>query len=73
MVFTLVENRVANPLLPLRLVLDRNRGASFVAVMLLGASTVATWLFLTYYFEQNLGYSAVKTGLAFLPLRPPLW
>ncbi|HXA31012.1 MAG TPA: MFS transporter [Acidimicrobiales bacterium] len=67
-IFTLIESKVANPLLPLRVVLDRNRGASFLAVMLLGASTVATWLFLTYYFEQNLGYSAIKTGLAFLPL-----
>jgi EmrB/QacA subfamily drug resistance transporter len=67
-IFTFVESRVASPLLPLRVVLDRSRGVSFLSVTLLGASTVATWLFLTYYFEQNLGYSAVKTGLAFLPL-----
>ncbi len=65
-IFTLAERRAANPLLPLRVVLDRQRGASFLAIVLLGLSTIATFLFLTYYFQRYLGYSAVKTGLAFL-------
>ncbi len=66
-VFTLIESRTANPLLPLRVVLDRNRGGSFLSMLLLGIGLFATFLFLTYYFQQILGYSAIKTGFAFLP------
>jgi EmrB/QacA subfamily drug resistance transporter len=66
-VFALIEWRTPNPLLPLRVVKDRNRGGSFVSMLLLGIGLFATFLFLTYYFQQVLGYSAVKTGFAFLP------
>jgi EmrB/QacA subfamily drug resistance transporter len=66
-VFTLIEWRTANPLLPLRVVADRNRSGSFLSMLLLGIGLFATFLFLTYYFQQILGYSAVKTGFAFLP------
>ncbi|MGH9109189.1 MAG: MFS transporter [Acidimicrobiales bacterium] len=65
--FVLVELRSANPLLPLRIVLDRNRGGSFLASLLVGCALLGTFLFLTYYFQATLGYSAVKTGFAFLP------
>ena len=66
-VFVLIEWRTRNPLLPLRVVADRNRGGSFLAMLLLGIGLFATFLFLTYYFQQILGYSAIKTGFAFLP------
>ena len=66
-VFVLIEWRTRNPLLPLRVVADRNRGGSFLATLLLGIGLFATFLFLTYYFQQILGYSAIKTGFAFLP------
>ena len=66
-VFALIEWRTPNPLLPLRVVADRNRGGSFLSTLLLGIGLFATFLFLTYYFQQVLGYSAVKTGFAFLP------
>jgi EmrB/QacA subfamily drug resistance transporter len=66
-VFALIERRTANPLLPLRVVADRNRGGSYLSMLLLGIGLFATFLFLTYYFQQILGYSAVKTGFAFLP------
>jgi EmrB/QacA subfamily drug resistance transporter len=66
-VFVLIEWRSRNPLLPLRVVADRNRGGSFLATLLLGIGLFATFLFLTYYFQQILGYSAIKTGFAFLP------
>jgi EmrB/QacA subfamily drug resistance transporter len=66
-VFTLIESRTPNPLLPLRVVLDRNRGGSFLSMLLLGIGLFATFLFLTYYFQEILGYSAIKTGFAFLP------
>jgi EmrB/QacA subfamily drug resistance transporter len=66
--FAWLQTRVAHPLLPLRVVLDRDRGGSYLAVAIAGAGMFGVFLFLTYYLQQNLGYSPVKTGLAFLPL-----
>lgn len=65
--FSLIERRSANPLLPLRVLADRNRGGSFLSSLLVGISLFAMFLFLTYYFQQILGYSAIKAGFAFLP------
>ena len=65
--FVLIERNSRNPLLPLRVVLDRNRGGSFIAALLVGIAMFATFLFLTYYFQGTLGYSALRTGFAFLP------
>jgi len=65
--FVLIERSSRHPLLPLRVVLDRNRGGSFIAALLVGIAMFATFLFLTYYFQGSLGYSAVRTGFAFLP------
>jgi EmrB/QacA subfamily drug resistance transporter len=62
------QTRAANPLLPLRVLLDRNSGASFIAVLICGAGMFGVFLFLTYYMQESLGYSPVKTGLAFMPM-----
>ncbi|MFD1275673.1 MFS transporter [Streptomyces kaempferi] len=62
------QSKAAYPLLPLRVLLDRNRGASFAALFVSGAGMFGVFLFLTYYLQQNLGYSAMKTGFAFLPM-----
>ncbi|MEE1764489.1 MFS transporter [Streptomyces sp. SP18BB07] len=66
--FTVWQTRSPHPLLPLRVLLDRNRGASFVSVLIIGAGMFGVFLFLTYYLQQNLGYTPVETGLAFLPM-----
>jgi EmrB/QacA subfamily drug resistance transporter len=66
--FVALERRVASPLLPLRVVNDRNRGAAFLAVSIAGVAMFATFLFLTYYLQQGLGFSPIESGLAFLPL-----
>jgi EmrB/QacA subfamily drug resistance transporter len=65
--FVLWERRARNPMLPLRVVLDRNRGGSYLVFLLVGAGLFAMFLFLTYYFQLNLGYSPLKAGFAFLP------
>ena len=65
--FVLIEQRVAHPLLPLRIILERNRGGSFLASLLVGTAMLGTFLSLTYYFQGTLHYSAMKSGLAFLP------
>jgi MFS family permease len=62
-----LQRRVAHPLLPLRVVLDRNRGGAFIALATNSAGLMAVFLFLTYYLQQNLGLSPAETGLAFLP------
>jgi EmrB/QacA subfamily drug resistance transporter len=66
--FVIVEGRVAHPLLPLRIVLDRFRGGAYLAIGLSATGMFAIFLFLTYYVQLILGYSPVKTGLAFLPM-----
>jgi EmrB/QacA subfamily drug resistance transporter len=66
--FTLVEARVADPLLPLRLLRDRNRAGVYLSVSAAVAGMLGLFLFLTYYLQVVLGYSPVRTGLAFLPL-----
>jgi EmrB/QacA subfamily drug resistance transporter len=66
--FVLVELRAENPLLPMRIVLNRNRGTAYTVAMMISAGLFGTFLFLTYYFQQTLGYSALKSGFAFLPL-----
>nr|WP_310591943.1 MFS transporter [Streptomyces canus] len=67
-VFVRLEAGVAHPLLPLRLVLDRTRGGSFLVVFVIGMGMFSIFLFLTYYLEAGIGYSPIKTGLAFLPM-----
>jgi EmrB/QacA subfamily drug resistance transporter len=66
--FVLVERRSAHPLLPLHIVLDRNRGGAYLSVLISGAGVFAVFLFLTFYLQNNRGYSPVTTGLAFLPM-----
>ncbi len=65
--FVVVEMRSQRPLLPLRVVLDRNRGGSYLTSLLAGLALFGMFLFLTYYLQGTLQYSALKTGFAFLP------
>ncbi|MFF0516475.1 MFS transporter [Streptomyces sp. NPDC004250] len=67
-VFAWWQTRAAHPLLPLRVLLDRNRGASFAALLVASAGMFGVFLFLTYYLQLSLGFSAIQTGLAFLPM-----
>ena len=67
-VFAAWQARAASPLLPPRVVLDRNRGAAYLAVPIAGAGVFGIFLFLTYYLQQTLGYSPVVSGAAFLPM-----
>src|SRR5215469_16329803 len=67
-VFAWWQSRAASPLLPPRVVLDRNRGAAYLAVLITGAGMFGIFLFLIYYLQQTLGYSPVVSGLAFLPM-----
>ncbi|UGQ10870.1 MFS transporter [Yinghuangia sp. ASG 101] len=61
-VFVLIQQRSAHALLPLRIVLDRNRGGSLLAMLLIGAAFIGSTLFMIYYMRLVLGYGAVKAG-----------
>jgi MFS family permease len=62
-----IELGSPHPLFPMRVVIDRNRGGSFLASLLVGCAMLGTFLFLTYFFQGTLHYSVVRTGFAFLP------
>ena len=66
--FVAIQRRVAHPLLPLRIVVDRDRGGAYLAVCLSGIAIFGIFLFLTYYLQETLGFSPVGTGVAFLPM-----
>jgi EmrB/QacA subfamily drug resistance transporter len=70
--FALWMGRAANPLLPPRVVLDRNRAGAYVALFFASLCLFATFLFLTYYLQRTLNFSPVRTGLAFLPISASL-
>jgi hypothetical protein len=66
--FAVWQGRAEHPLLPPRVVLDRNRGGAYLAILIVGAGMFGIFLFLTYYMQESLGYSPVVSGLAFLPM-----
>ena len=66
--FVLWQRRAAHPLLPLSVVLDRNRGAAYLSILIAGASMFGVFLFLTYYLQTTLKFTPINTGLAFLPM-----
>ncbi|CAN5376176.1 MFS transporter [soil metagenome] len=65
--FVIIEMNTAEPLLPPRVFMERNRAAAFLVSLLLGLALFGMFLFLVYYMQGTLKYSAVKSGLAFLP------
>jgi EmrB/QacA subfamily drug resistance transporter len=65
--FVVVEFKVRNPLLPMRLVLDRNRGGAYLTSTLVGAGLIGAFFFLSLYFQEVLGYTPVAAGFASLP------
>ncbi len=67
-IFGYFETRAAFPLLPPRVVLNRTRGGSMLAMLFASIGIFGVFLFLTYYMQGTLGFSPVKTGLAFLPM-----
>ncbi|MBA2639401.1 MAG: MFS transporter [Nocardioidaceae bacterium] len=65
--FFLIEARSRHALLPLRIVTDRTRAVSFMVMLIVGAAIFAMFLFLSLFIQQVMGYSPLKSGVAFLP------
>ncbi|WP_046732111.1 MFS transporter [Streptomyces humi] len=62
------QTKARHPLLPLGILMDRNRAASLLTVLISAGGMFGVFLFLTYYLQLNLGFSPTKTGVAFLPM-----
>ena len=62
------QRRTRHPLLPLRLVTNRTRGGSLIALFVTTVGIFGLSLFLSFYMENTLRYSPLKTGVLFLPL-----
>jgi hypothetical protein len=67
-VFAAWQTRAASPLLPPRIVLDRNRGGAYASMLIASSGMFGVFLFLTYYLQQTLSYTPVVTGFAILPI-----
>ncbi len=66
--FVWIESRVAQPLLPLRVILDRVRGGAFLIQMIAGVVMIGATLYLTLHLQIVLGFPPLQAGLASLPL-----
>ncbi|MFF3754683.1 MFS transporter [Streptomyces sp. NPDC002018] len=66
-VFGVVQATVAHPLLPPRVLADRNRAGAFLAIVISTFAMLGMFLFMTFQFQDVMGYSSLKAGLAFLP------
>lgn len=66
--FVLRQRTATHAVLPLDVVLDRDRGASFLSILVAGSGMFGVFLFLTYYLQSTLGYTPMRTGVAFLPM-----
>jgi EmrB/QacA subfamily drug resistance transporter len=66
--FLVIERRDKDPLVPLRIFANRSLSAANATLLLLAAALFAMFFFLTLYLQQVLGFSALKTGVAYLPL-----
>ncbi|PYI66756.1 MFS transporter [Arthrobacter livingstonensis] len=66
--FVLWQRRAVHPILPLHIVLDRNRGAAYISVLISGIGMFGIFLFVTYYVQASLHYSPIQAGIGFLPM-----
>ena len=65
--FVLIERSVRHPLLPFRILLSRTRATAFVVMMLVPAAMFSMFFFLSQFVQNVMGFSPLKTGVAFLP------
>ncbi len=65
--FIIIETKVKNPMMPLRVITERNRGGSYLGSLVVGAGLFSMFYFLGVYLQEVLQFSALKAGFAFLP------
>jgi EmrB/QacA subfamily drug resistance transporter len=65
--FVLIEMRTSRPLLPMRILRDRNRAGAYLIILCVATGLFALFFFLTLFIQDVLGYSAIRSGVAYLP------
>ncbi len=65
--FVLIERRSARPLLPMRVLADRNRSGAYLIMLCVSTGLFGLFFFLTLFIQNVLGYSAIRTGITYLP------
>jgi len=68
--FVVIESRSADPLLPFRVLRNRDRSGAYLISLCVGTAILGMFFFLTLFIQDVWGYSALKTGLAYLPFIP---
>jgi EmrB/QacA subfamily drug resistance transporter len=65
--FVLIEMRSSHPLLPMRVLADRNRAGALLIMLCIATGLFGVFFFLTLFIQTVLGYSPIRAGIAFLP------
>ena len=65
--FVLIEMRSSRPLLPMRVLADRNRSGAYLIMLCVATGLFGLFFFLTLFIQNVLGYSAIRSGIAYLP------
>jgi EmrB/QacA subfamily drug resistance transporter len=65
--FVLIERRSSRPLLPMRVLADRNRSGAYLIMLCVATGLFGLFFFLTLFIQNVLGYSAIRSGIAYLP------
>ena len=65
--FVVIESRSRHALMPLRIFASRNRSGAFVIMLLIATAMFGFFFFLTIFVQDVLGYSPLRSGVAFLP------
>ncbi len=68
MAFGVIEARSAHALAPIRLLRSRDRSGSYLIMLCVGTAIFGMFFFLTLFVQNVLGYSALKTGVAYMPM-----
>ena len=66
--FVTVERRARQPITPLRLFASRQRVGAYAARLLMVGAMFGMFFYLTQFLQGVEGFSALKAGLAFLPV-----
>lgn len=67
-IFLALESRLSYAMMPLRTFRDKNRSGAYIVMLIIGAAMFGMFFFVTYFVQLVLGYSPLKSGLAFLPV-----
>src|SRR5712692_10412856 len=65
--FALIEWRSKHALVPPRVLANRSRVGAYLVMLALATAMFGVFFFLTIFVQEVLGYSALRSGLAFLP------